>query len=278
MTSWTGLCNSRTASAFSWLWLCTSGGDCLPYINPVTSLTFSCWEITCVCACVYGKEKERGSTRSSSDHLAQQIACQCLCYKNFQAVPVMRSSVSCTTYSSPMCRGGQQHKLHETPDETSPYEYFAWCNMWNMGIVCPHSFTVQSAAVTCSRLSHDSRKSAGEKANQTVQQITENRWKGNLFGWMNMVLLTEAEACTERALRIIVLFSSEMAVRPQRPTWPLWSARDSSLQLQLLKVRIQLGFAKISRNEKKKKNTCNSGSKKTQLFIDSNTYVFRICK
>lgn len=105
-------------SLFSWSWLCTFRGDCLPYINPVTSPAFSRSEIDWEHMCV---EKRKGwkSGGSSSDRLAQQIACQHLIWKMFRAIPVMCFSASNATYCAPIGRNSSHTNGTKTLDKTS---------------------------------------------------------------------------------------------------------------------------------------------------------------
>lgn len=116
-----------------WSWLCTFRGDCLPYIrSDITDIQHQQDHLAlCVCVCEKGKGRENGG--SSSDRLAQQIACQCLIWKFFQAShvlfhkPVLWAAAALST------------------DLTSIYEYFFL--QWHTGIV-----TVLQIVCSCNTL------------------------------------------------------------------------------------------------------------------------------
>lgn len=72
-----GLCNSRTAlpSLFSWSWLCSFRGDCLPYLSLVTSLTLNSGESHWLSASGYvcGKTEGVGERRAAQTGLHNRL-------------------------------------------------------------------------------------------------------------------------------------------------------------------------------------------------------------
>lgn len=94
-----------------WSWLGAFRGDCLPYINPVTSATFNSKEIKWACVrrswrMSVGVEGAMSTVLHNRLHAnASQFSRHVLCR-------------SCATYSGPEGDGSQQHRSENT-----------WCNL-----------------------------------------------------------------------------------------------------------------------------------------------------
>lgn len=227
---------------FLWSWLCTFAGNRLAYISPVTSSKSNPGQITCECvrAClrvhVCGKGEGLGSARSSSERFAQHIACHCPIWKKFHASHVIPLKLRCVSWRL----GWLVEVSFFRSDKIFLCVCFGTCNCSRLKLNCPPN-------------------EGGLVKRRPV--------------WMNEHVPADGGRSSGRE-RSGLLFSPA-----QRWLWGHRGQHDPCdphvtplLQPQLLKVRKQLGFAKISRNE----NTRVPAPKKnTFLFIDSNTYVFR---
>lgn len=263
-----GLCNSRTASAFPLLVIMTlqfqRGLPALHQPGDITDTRLRREPLTlCEWVCVW-KNRRGGRAESSSDRLAQQIACQRLIRKNFQAIPVMCSTVSCAPYPGPVAVSldlNSMKTLDDTPLAINPI-FQELCKKYKRCVL------INCAKFVCMLQAVTWLWEVSWGTNLSIRPLRICEKGSSVDEWTRSCWQRQKPVQRERRG---LLFSTE-------PRWH-WGHRGQYdpcdlhvmplLQPQLLKVRTQL--AKISRNEKKKKKkkeqTYTSGSKKENTFL-----------